>query len=199
VTTTFFLVRHARHELVDSVLVGRADGVALAASGQEQAQQLAAHFAALGIGAVQSSPRTRAMQTAQPIAERARVDCRPVDALDEIDLGAWTGCAFRDLEDDPAWREWNSDRARARAPGGEAMQEVQSRLVRHLRDCCADHPGVRVVLVSHADVIKAALLHYLGTGLDGHDRIEIAPASVSTLAVGAWGGKVISMNERVAA
>jgi probable phosphoglycerate mutase len=195
----FFLVRHARHDLVDSVLVGRADGVPLAASGQAQAERLSTYFVALGIGLVQSSPRARATQTARPIAERAQVPCETVAALDEVDVGGWTGRSFRELADDPAWHRWNAERANARAPGGESMLDVQARLIRHLHEACANHPEGRLVLVSHGDVIKTALLYYLGVGLDGYDRIEVAPAAISAVAVGDWGGKVVSINERVAA
>jgi len=56
-----------------------------------------------------------------------------------------------------------------------------------------------VVLVSHADVIKAALLYHLGLPLDAHARFDVDPASISTLAVGDWGAKVIRLNEVVTA
>ena len=197
-TTTFFLVRHATHDLVDRVLPGRSGGAPLAAAGHRQAEELAAHFAALGITAVQSSPRERAEQTARPIAERASVPCETIAALDEVDVGAWSGLTFEELDRDPAWHAWNSDRHRTRAPGGEAMTDVQERLLGHLRDSCTRHPEARLVLVSHADVIKTALLHFLGTDLDGYGRIEIAPAGISTLVIGDWGGKIVSLNERVA-
>jgi broad specificity phosphatase PhoE len=52
------------------------------------------------------------------------------------------------------------------------------------------------VLVSHADVLKAALAHWLGLSLDSLQRFDIAPASLSTVAVGDWGAKVLSLNER---
>jgi broad specificity phosphatase PhoE len=56
-----------------------------------------------------------------------------------------------------------------------------------------------VVLVSHGDVIKAALLYYLGMPIDAYCRFETEPASISTLAVGDWGSKVLRLNEVVAA
>jgi Histidine phosphatase superfamily (branch 1) len=45
----------------------------------------------------------------------------------------------------------------------------------------------RSVAVGHGDVIRAALLHYLGLSLDGYARIEISPAGISKVAVGDWG------------
>jgi probable phosphoglycerate mutase len=52
--------------------------------------------------------------------------------------------------------------------------------------------------VSHGDVIKAALLHYLGLSIDAYDRFDIDPASISTIAVGSWGSKILSLNEAAA-
>jgi broad specificity phosphatase PhoE len=52
--------------------------------------------------------------------------------------------------------------------------------------------------VSHADVIRAALLKVLGLGLDAYDRIVVDPASCSELALWPGGGRVVSLNERTA-
>jgi broad specificity phosphatase PhoE len=122
-----------------------------------------------------------------------------VDALDEIDIGEWTGLSFAELDGDPRWQQWNTCRSVARCPGGETMGEVQARVLGHLAAASAAHPEGRLVLVSHADVIKAGLLHFLGRTLDGYAAIEIAPAGVSTVVVADGGARVLRMNERVAA
>jgi probable phosphoglycerate mutase len=56
-----------------------------------------------------------------------------------------------------------------------------------------------VILVSHSDVIKAALLYHLGMPIDAYGRLEVEPASISTLVVGGWGSKILRLNEVVAA
>lgn len=197
-TATLYLVRHAAHGLLERVLTGRMPQVHLAELGHAQARRLAQHFAGLNVTAVQSSPRERAEETARPIALASHRSCEIVHALDEIDIGAWTGRAFADLTDDPHWQAWNAGRSTARAPNGESMAEVQARVLAHLRATQAAYPDGRVVLVSHADVIKAALLHFLGASLDAFGNFDIAPASVSTLLLGDWGGRIVSLNERVA-
>lgn len=195
---TVYLVRHAAHGLLEHVLAGRMPQLHLAAPGQAQAQRLASHFKALDIAAVHTSPRERAQETAQPIAAAAGTSCVVAEALEEVDTGEWTGASFDSLRADPRWQLWNSRRGSARAPGGESMTEVQSRIVAYLQGLPAAHAERRLVLVSHADVIKAALLYLLAAPLDAYDRFEIAPAGISTLLLGDWGGKVISINERVA-
>lgn len=197
--TTIHLVRHATHDLLDRVLTGRMPQVNLADQGRLQADKLAQHFRSREITAVQSSPRERAMQTAQPIAWEAGLVCETVPALEEIQIGEWTGQTFVALANDARWRAWNASRSAARAPGGESMGEVQARLMDHLYAMQAADPEGRIVMVSHADVIKAALLHVIGASLDAYGRLEIAPASISTIVIGPWGAKVLSMNEQVTA
>lgn len=193
---TFFLVRHAAHDLLDKVLVGRMPDVAISARGRQQAQHLADRLGSEEVSALQSSPQQRACETAQPIADRLGLPVQTSPALDEIDLGRWTGSSFETLAGDSAWDTWNRVRHRARAPQGESMLEVQLRIIKHLEDMRVSHPDGRMVLVSHSDVIKAALLFYLGLSLDAYAKLEISPASFSTVVIGDWGAKVLGMNER---
>lgn len=197
--TTFLLVRHAEHALQGGMLAGRMPGVQLSARGREQAAALARWLGRWDIAAVQASPQHRAQATARPVAAELGLGVETVAALDEIDFGDWQGLDFDTLEDDPRWRHWNAERASARVPGGESMRAVQARIVSHLQRMCALHPDGALVLVSHADVIKAALLHVIGASLDAHGRIEVDPAGLSTVVLGDWGGKVVALNERVAA
>lgn len=197
-TTTFFLVRHAAHGLLDRVLVGRTPGVGLSARGRRQAERVALRLAGERLTAVHVSPRERARETAGPIAAASGAPVVLSLDLDEIDFGAWTGRSFDELAGDPAWRAWNERRAEAQPPGGESMRSVQARVVRLLDGLARLHPGGRIAVVSHGDVIRAALLHYLGLPLDSYDRFEIGPAGVSILVVGSWGAKILSLNETLA-
>jgi len=79
------------------------------------------------------------------------------------------------------------------------MAEAQQRIVAHLINVHSSHPGGRVVLVSHCDVIRAAVLHYIGISLDDYDAVEIAPAAVTGLELNGRGGKVLALNTMVPA
>jgi broad specificity phosphatase PhoE len=197
--TTFFLTRHAPHGLVDTVLVGRMAGAGLDDDGREQACRVARLLADRGITAIQSSPQLRARETAQPIAGQTGVAIEIVEAVDEIDVGDWTGRPFAALQTEPLWQHWNRARGAARPPRGESMQELQQRVVRHLYGLASECPDARVVVVSHAEVIRAALLHVLKLPLDEFWRIEVAPASVSTLVIDGDHSEVERVNERLAA
>jgi broad specificity phosphatase PhoE len=194
--TLVYLVRHASHELVDRVLVGRSANVALSEAGLKQARCLAARFADQSIACVQSSPQLRARQTATEIAKVLGKLVEIVNDVDEVDMGAWTGSSFEDLERDASWRRWNSMRGSARVPDGEDMKGVQDRVVRHLASLRAAYPGEQVVIVSHAEPIRAAVMRYRGVALDEFMTVQIDPASVTTLRLQRHTGQIVGENER---
>lgn len=173
-------------------------GVALSAQGRDEARRLAERFAKETVSAIHASPLERALETAEAIAQQAGLEVEVAPAITEIDFGQWTGESFEALKHDPAWSLWNAERGRARPPSGESMGEAQGRIVDHMDHLRARYPGGSVVLVSHCDVIKAALLHFFGLPLEAYDHFDIAPASVSTLVMGEWGSRLLHMNERLA-
>ncbi|MBQ0824822.1 histidine phosphatase family protein [Microvirga terrae] len=194
-TTTFFLVRHAAHDRVGTVLCGRMPDVKLGSVGKGQAERLAQHLARNDVACICTGPLERALETAQPIASGLGQRLHVRDAITEIDFGRWTGMSFDALGQDPLWSSWNRSRSTSRPPEGETMLEAQTRIVGAMEQLRSLHPGRSVILVSHGDVIKAALLYHLGMPIDAYDRIDVEPASISTLVVGDWGSKVLRLNE----
>jgi broad specificity phosphatase PhoE len=195
VSTTFHLVRHGEHDRVDRTLCGRMPGVVLNARGKEQARAAGRRLAALRPLRILTSPLERARGTADIIGEETGCPVENADALQEIDCGEWTGKAFDELHKDSRWKDWNEARAVTRPPGGEMMIEVQARVARYIEFLRRLYESARLVLVSHSDVIKAAILFHIGLSLDLFSRIEVAPGSISTLVIGDWGARLVSLNE----
>jgi probable phosphomutase (TIGR03848 family) len=191
---TFALIRHARHSLVGHTIVGRASGVRLGPAGQRQAERLAERLAASRIRAVYSSPLERALDTAAAIGARLRLEVEVAEELNEVEFGAWTNRTLPDLGDEEEWRRFNLFRSSSVIPQGETMLEVQARMLRLIERLCVAHPEHVVALVSHGDVIKATLAHYLGVPLDLFQRIEISPASVTIVNVERYGPEVLLVN-----
>ena len=200
--TIFILIRHGSHDRLGSVLCGRMAGVTLSAQGRAEADTLADRLSGQRLAAVLSSPLERAIETATPIAERQSLPLTIDPTLNELDLGAWSGKRFEELHGDPAWDLWNRARSHGRpTPGdtpGESMAEAQTRIAALLVRLRRANPGGTLALVSHGDIIKAALAHAMGLPLDFYGRFEISPASRSVLIAGDWGLKVHSINEGAA-
>jgi broad specificity phosphatase PhoE len=192
-SATVFLARHASHDEVGRVVSGRSD-IAINADGRAEAGRLAELLAAVPIVAIHSSPRRRAVETAELVAERHDLRVNNADALDEIDFGAWMGRSFADLDGDPAWARWNLARGTAPTPGGEYMSAATARAVRHIEDVAGEQP---VLCVSHCDVIRGVVAHYLGLDADRILGFDIDPASLTELALyGDGSGRVVTLNER---
>lgn len=163
--------------------------------GFRQARALAERFSRENISVIQSSPRRRASETASPIATGLNLPVNIESALDEIDCGTWSGRSFEELGGEPSWQEWNCSRSTARPPSGESMADVQQRIVTHLDRMQLADPNGHVVLVSHGEVIRVAILHYLGLSADAYNKVEIEPASVSTIVVAQGAAEVRAVNE----
>jgi broad specificity phosphatase PhoE len=193
--TVFLWVRHASHDLLGARLAGRMPGITLNARGWLEARRLATWLSGARIDVLYTSPLERCLETAAAIARTIGRAPRVLDALTEIDFGAWTGRTFDDLASDPDWVRFNTKRSEAPVPEGESMRDAEARALDAARRLCRHHRGETMVLVSHGDVIKAVFAHALGAGLDHLSRFDIDPASVSTLVDEGGRWHVIAMNE----
>lgn len=202
--TRFLLIRHGSTEAVGRRLTGRAAGVHLDARGRRQADALARWLcgprsAGGGIVAVYCSPLERAVETAEPIAKLRGLAASPREEFHELDFGRWTGRTIAGLEDDADFRAFNARRGSAGIPGGETMREAQARMLRGLQRLRERHPHGEVAVVGHCDPLRSVVAHYAGIPLDLMLRLEIAPASVSTIEVGDDWARVVAVNDTRAA
>ena len=196
-TTQIHLVRHGHHALLERVLCGRMPGVELDQKGCRQMAAVAGSMRQIGAWTLQSSPQRRALQSAGILAARCRLALEIAPAMDEIEMGAWTGANFSDLASDRDWQRWNNRRGSARPPGGESMRELQVRVVNHLEQLRS--VGGAIIIVSHAEPIRAALMHYLGIPLDRFHSVAVNPASVSTILLDSRMVRVSRVNSEVTA
>jgi probable phosphoglycerate mutase len=180
-------VRHGEHVLRgQGLLAGRTPGIGLSELGRAEMAAVAERLAAEKIQALYASPLQRTTESALILAERLALSVRYREDVIEVDFGEWTGLRFDMVRQDPRWPAWHACRSMSAAPGGETMRQVQERTLDALAELHHTHKGV-VVIVSHGDVIRAALLFALGMPLDFHARIEIGLASISTINFdGSW-------------
>ena len=184
--SVFYLVRHAPHDQMGKRLNGRNPGVHLGEKGRRAAAAVAARLAKEPIRAVYTSPLERTRETAEPIAQALGLQPIVREGLHEVDFGAWTGIDFAELNRLPDWRLFNSRRTLVSIPGGEAIIDVQARMVRELSSLHALHPDEAVCIVSHGDPLRTVIDHLLGIPLDLLSRLVIDTASVSVVE---WGGE----------
>jgi probable phosphomutase (TIGR03848 family) len=190
------LVRHGQTPTTGTTLPGRAAGLHLADSGRAQADAVGARIGALKRlpVAVYASPLERTRETAAPIAKAAGVKATIDRGLLECDFGEWTGAQLSALRKLPAWSTVQSFPSGFRFPGGESFIDMQTRMVDTINRLVTRHPGQTIVAVSHADPIKAAVAHAVGTHLDLFQRIVVSPCSVSAILMTTGGPVVLAVN-----
>ena len=179
--TRFLLIRHAETNATGKRLSGRNKDVHINDEGNAQAQKLAERLTKYPIDAIYSSSLERTIETAAAIEKCKAIKNIVCDDFLEIDFGLWTNCLFTDLEKDPIFKRFNEFRSCTRIPGGETMLEAQSRMVSGLEKLKIKHPHQTVAVISHADMIKAAIAFYAGIHLDVFHRLEISPCSISII------------------
>ena len=194
--TVFYLVRHGEHMLQGRLAAGRTPGIGLSPKGREEAAAVAKRLTSEKIDALYTSPLDRTRETAEIIGGRLGLPARLREDVIELDFGEWTGLSFDQVRADNRWELWRSCRSIAAIPGGESWRQVQDRTVNALFDLRRNHPDETVVVVSHGDVIRAALLFVLGMPLDLYGRIEIGTASISRIRIDESGVRVTGINER---
>ena len=140
-----------------------------------------------------ASPSACARDTAVALG----LSATPADALADIDYGNWRGQRLADIADE-APRElaaWTRD-PDAAPPGGESFGQLVQRMGAWLdarqadvRACnavneasfAASSRGRTIVAITHAPLLRAAIVHALGTSPEVFGRIEIAPLSLVEL------------------
>lgn len=196
--TLVLFVRHGTTPTTGQVLPGRAPGLHLADAGREQAEAVAERLATWapgsGIAAVYASPLERTRETAKPIAARVGSKVAIERGLIECDFGEWTGRKLKELVKLPEWTTVQRYPSGFRFPSGESFAGMQTRMTDTVAKLCERHRGQTIVVVSHADPIKAAVADAMGTHLDLFQRVVISPCSVTAVAYGPSGPSVLGVN-----
>jgi probable phosphoglycerate mutase len=192
--TTFFLVRHAVTSHTGKKLTGWMEGVSLTDEGRQQAVAVGERLADVELEAIYSSPIARTVETAQAIASHHGLRVKTARKLGEVEYGKWTDKSLKVLARTKLWSTVQRWPSAARFPDGETLREVQTRAVDEIERLAEEHPKGAVCCVSHGDVIKLILAHYLGVHIDLFQRIVVAPASISVFALSERGPAILSLN-----
>jgi alpha-ribazole phosphatase/probable phosphoglycerate mutase len=155
------LVRHAEpSELAHGRCYGSLD-VGLAAAGVVHAAQLAEELSVVPYDAVYASPRTRARETAEPLAAARELTVVVADELRELDFGAFEGRTYEEIErsEPELFARWMTTPTAVRFPGGESYGDLRVRAGRVL-DAIRDAHDTAIV-VTHGGVIRAGLAGWL--------------------------------------
>lgn len=131
-----------------------------------------------------SSPLVRARQSAEIIsAGLGGVPILDEPRIAEVLYGRWEGMTYHELIVDPDYLSYREEPVESPTPGGESIIDVQRRGVEAVTDTLRDNNGRRVLFVSHGDIIRAVLCHFMEIELRHFRRIRVDNAAVSAVQV----------------
>lgn len=149
-TTTFALIRHGQTDWNALKRIQGVTDIPLNALGRTQATDAVAPLSAYEWDFVVSSPLSRATETADLIAADLELEVtRRIPALIERNYGPAEGLS--------AGEELDALRFPGGFHGAETESSVTDRGVEALHDLAHEHPGARIIVVSHGTLIRLCL------------------------------------------
>ncbi len=180
------LVYLVRHGMTDwnaaDRLAGRLPGVGLNAQGRRDGEALAARLGHVPLRRVVSSPLERAQETAALIARRHGLAVATDEAFTEREYAAWQGLLSSEIharfpEDVRAVDEGGA------VAGVEPVAAMAVRMLDGLERLAGAHPGEAVVIVSHADPMRALVARIIAAPAAALRALAVDTASLSRLRV----------------
>jgi len=177
---TIIFVRHGESESnVAKIQANEIDKYPLTARGRAQVERLTQELALVGPNALYSSPVLRTAETAGIISRRLNIPVQVDRALMERGWGRANGMSVSTFEE-----EVNLCLA-ADQYGIESISSITKRVAEFMEGLS---PGITVA-VTHADVIRGAVVHVLGISHDEFSSYGVVPEMATMTVVKARQGK----------
>lgn len=176
------LMRHGETEWNrEGRVMGRMP-VELSAEGRKQVATAAEFARGLKLDLIVTSPQVRARQSASIVAERlGGVELIEDGRLSEVEYGRWEGMSFQTLLKDEFYLQYKEHPVTMATPGGETLAQAQSRGLAAVHDVMGANHGRRVLFVSHGDIIRTVICHFMRLELAHFRRLRVDNATFSAL------------------
>ena len=168
------LIRHGQTEWSAAGRHTSYTDLDLTPEGEQQARAAGERIAGRTFAAVFSSPRLRALRT----AELAGLKVTEVtDDLAEWNYGEYEGITSAEIhQSDPSWSLWTDG-----APGGESPRQIAERIDRVLARARTFLDDGDVALVAHGHSLRVTGARWIGLPASGGGKLKLGTATLSTL------------------
>ena len=159
-----YLTRHGETEWNKTGLLQGNTDVRLSAEGIHQAQLLAKYLLLHKFDVIYSSDLSRAVETAEILAEKFNLSVRTTPHLRETNFGDWEGKSIKELAEahPKSFGRFFTAPERCHPPNGETFLESQARVMNVLREIINVHDNQNVLIVAHGAVNRLII----GAALD---------------------------------
>ncbi len=168
---TILLLRHGETAWNRERRVMGHENVPLSDAGRAQCERVGALLERWSVDRIVSSPLERARQSAEIIARCLDIEVETDERLAEVRFGRWQGKRYSEIIDDPEYHEFLKDPVGSPTPGGETIADVQRRGLAAIEERAT--PAARTLFVSHGDIVRSAICHFLAIPLAEFRRIRV--------------------------
>ncbi len=132
-----------------------------------------------------SSPLQCCSEFAELIASEDDIELDINDQLKEIDYGLWDGLPPNEIlkSDAELLHQWSLSPTTITPPDGEDYHLFQGRILAAFKNLIEENQGQRILLISHAGVIRIILMHILGMPNEKLFSLPVAYGSLSKLQI----------------
>jgi len=191
--TTLYLIRHGETEGGEEKQYKGHMDVPLSEKGVRQIKRVSEYICQnTGLKAVYTSDLSRAIRSAEIIAEPHSLKPIVAPSLRERNFGLWEGMSFDEIREKypEEFEAWAGNPLKFSPIGGESTLEVRDRVIKALDKIIRDHrskviqdagykmrktknhTSPHIAVVSHGGVNRIILCHILGIPLENLFRIE---------------------------
>lgn len=130
-----------------------------------------------------TSPLQRCREFAELIAQEDEIDLEINPSLQEIDFGLWEGLSPDQIlkEDGEYLKAWWSSPTTVTPPDAEDFHDFQARVLKSVKHIVQEYQGQRILIVTHAGVIRLILMHILGMQDENLFRLNVDYGSYSQI------------------
>ncbi len=186
---TFYLVRHGTTESNHkSIIMGQIDSP-LTEKGLKNANTLAKKLKDLKFDFVYSSDLGRAFITAYRILEKLKIKPKISSSkeLREINYGIYANRTKKEVKKDCIQYKINADYI---FPKGESFYQMQNRVVKFIKKLERKHTNKKLLIITHAGVIRALNCFFNDYNLQDNLKIKITHEYIGEFVIDK--GKLIS-------
>ena len=194
---TYYIARHGQTEWN---ILGQTQGHGnspLTELGLAQAEELAEGMDRFPLDMIFTSDLGRAVQTADAVGKRRKIEVQPTHALREMGFGEWEGKTIPEITEKYAdiYKVWRNEPHLSEIPGGETLQTIQDRLKSFIDELNEKYDGKHILLVSHSVTVRVLLLTILDSSLKNLYRIKQDNTALNIVEWRDYGPVVIKMND----
>ena len=158
---------------------------AINSNGKKEMEEIAEFIKkkALKVDKIYSSSALRTMQSARILAQYCDMDFEVIDDLYSRKMGEWSGLTYEEIETKypNMLEEYHKDRENFKPDGGETIIDLNKRVCEVINRIIDENLNKRLIIVTHPDVIQAAICAALDINANKLLKIYIRTGSVTQI------------------